>query len=60
MTTLLKELRLTLTAKHPQNRVRLYRAETSPGPLQPWSPEPDPVKPKADPVSLFELLSLYK
>jgi hypothetical protein len=60
MTTLLKELRLTLTGKQPQNRVRRNHAETRSQPLQAWSPAADPAKPKADLVSLFELLCLYK
>ena len=60
MTTFLKELRLTLAAKHPENRVRGYHAETSPHAREAWPPEPGPPKPKASLGSLFELLCLYK
>ncbi len=60
MTTFLKERRLTPAASHPQNRVRPYRPETDPWPLEAWQPEPDPPKPKASLASLFELLCLYK
>jgi hypothetical protein len=60
MTTFLKELRLTLTAKHPENRVRSYHADTNPHSFEAWPPEPDPPKPKASLGHLFELLSLYK
>ncbi len=60
MTTLLKELRLTLTAKHPENRTRHDHGRTSPWLPETWEPEAEPDKPKANPVSVFELLSLYK
>ncbi len=60
MTTFPKELRLTLTATPPENRVRGYRAETGPQSFEAWPPEPNPPKPKASLGHLFELLSLYK
>ncbi len=60
MTTFPKALRLTLTAKPPENRVRPYHAETNPPSFEAWPPEPNPPKPKPTLGRLFELLSLYK
>ena len=60
MTTFPKALRLTMAAKHPENRVRGYHAGTGPHAREAWPPEPDLPKPKTSLGSLFELLCLYK